>query len=78
LRSRTLQEIHANISFAILIAVVSIVLMLVSFFRIDNICEIMTIPVYFLTGVFLFTLLMVLKRIHLLVKHDLGTSDRAS
>ena len=72
LREQFLREVFSNISFAILIAISSIVLVLalilVSSPRIAD-C-VLSGAIFFLVTLFLLTLLMLLKRVHILVHQD--------
>ena len=66
-----LRELHANISFCILIAVatVTILLLVISVQKMDAIPRYLSLPVYYLAALFVLTLFMVLKRIHVLLSY---------
>jgi hypothetical protein len=72
LRKLYLREIYANISFAVLTTVVIVALLLtwlVVSSRISQIWRIvLSLPIYFLIGLFLMTFFMVLKRVHILLR----------
>lgn len=72
-RLEFLKEIYANISFCILITVIAIALLLVTFIGIDHkrLTYILTFFSYSLTAIFLFTLLMILRRVHSLLFKEL-------
>ena len=71
-------EIFKHISFAILVSVVTLSVLILamaspaSFASIPWIREIFSVVVYFLVGTFLCTLLLILKRVHVLFKKELG------
>lgn len=68
-RTKFLKEIYANISFCILLTVLTIALLLITFISIDTprFRLFLTFVVYFLTATFLLTLLMILRRVHSLL-----------
>ena len=76
LRGKFLRQIASNISFAILVAVVAIVSVLVLMFvgRIPNAVSVVSGLVYFLVTLFMLTLLMVLKRVHILLYTESDSS----
>ena len=72
LRQSFLKEVFSNISFAILVALVSIIMVL-TFVLVacSNLAErILSGVIYFLVTLFLLTLLMLLKRVHILIFHE--------
>lgn len=73
LRRRFLKEIYANISFSILVSVITIILLLLLFVDIQNegIISIINFFIYFLVTNFILTLLMVLKRVHILLSQEM-------
>ncbi len=81
----SLQEIYINISFCILISVVSIVILISSFFKIKyclflgfNICSlqwVISFAAYYFSILFVLTLLMILKRIYILLANEFGNSS---
>ena len=72
LRRRFLREVFSNISFAILVAISAIVSVLAVV--IVNACSaadyVFSVLVYYLVTLFLLTLLMLLKRVHILLRHE--------
>ena len=72
-RRQFLKEIYANISFSILISVVTIVFLLILFFdlKIEWLIDIINAIVYFLVINFILTILMVLKRVHILLSQEM-------
>jgi magnesium-transporting ATPase (P-type) len=72
-RTKFLKEIYANISFCILLTVITIALLLITFIGIDapRFTLILTLTVYSLTAIFLLTLLMILRRVHALLFGEL-------
>lgn len=70
-RKRLLREVYANISFAILIAVLAIIVLLAGvLFRGEAIALWSSATVYFLVMTFLLTLFLVLKRIHVMLREE--------
>jgi hypothetical protein len=69
IRAKFLRAIYANISFSILLTVLTIALLLITFIGIDvpGFKQILTFIVYSLTVAFLLTLLMILRRVHSLL-----------
>lgn len=64
-RRNLLQELYANISYAILISVVAITLLLIDAVASNSLVRfVVSVLVYFLVSNFLLTLFLVLKRIH--------------
>ena len=76
LKTQILQETYTNISFCTLIAIVTIGFLLLLYpeniFK-SVIASLLSFIMYYLVGVFLLSLLMILKRTHLLMKDELGT-----
>lgn len=64
IRRVLLKEVYSNIAFAILVAILSLVLLLMTAFVEELVIEILSGIIYYLAGVFILTLMMVLKRIH--------------
>lgn len=78
LKVNFLKEIYANISFSVLVAISTVILLLVYFLILQNYCCFLIMEdyhitqflmggIYFLVSLFILTLLMVLKRIHILL-----------
>jgi hypothetical protein len=76
LKIRILREVYANISFCIIVAVLAIVLLLAGPLRarLSSIAQVLVFLIYYLVGVFILTLLMVLKRVHILFSHEFDSS----
>lgn len=76
LRRRFLTEVFSNISFAILVAIIAIVLVLIRVLVDDaSVAEhVFSGLVYYLVSLFLLTLLMLLKRVHVLLSREAGSS----
>ncbi len=75
-RMRLLDETYRNVSFLILTSITALVLIVVAVFLGEGICgRIVSGSVYFLSGVFALTLLMVLKRTHTLLNEDFSAGD---
>ena len=74
LREEFLRQVASNISFAILVAVATIVSVLALVFvnRVSSVAHIVSGIIYFLVTLFLLTLLMVLKRVHALLSEEIG------
>jgi hypothetical protein len=72
-RKTYLKEIFSSISFSILVSVMAIILLLVHSQFLKGIIDqsISTFFIYYLVIVFIFTLLMILKRIHILLSDEL-------
>lgn len=70
---RLLEEIYRNISFCILLAIVTLIFLLIDFLDIKRlgIQQMLAFLVYYLVGVFILTLFMVLKRVHILVRREI-------
>lgn len=71
IKNKILQQLIANISFAILISIASILLILLTFFNNYFVNLIFHWYLYFSLTLFLFTVLMILKRIHILFKNEI-------
>lgn len=69
IRFEFLKEIYANISFCILLTVITIAILLVAFIGIDSerLKKTLSFVTYSFTAIFLFTLLMILRRVHALL-----------
>ena len=69
LRHKFLKEIFSNISFSVLISVITIIFLLIFplFSKIFLIPTILTFLIYYLVTLFILTLLMILKRTHVLL-----------
>lgn len=67
-----LKEIYANISYAIFISILSIIILLVIYFvSLESLLQFLSFLVYFLSINFIFTLLMIVKRVHILLANEL-------
>jgi hypothetical protein len=82
-KKEILRQIYINVSFSILISVVEVILLILFFLKIKtcilwnlNICFLLKMPpflsfsIYYLTGLFVLTMLMILKRIYKLLKTE--------
>ena len=78
LKNTVLKQLLANISFTILLSIVTILFTLATYFDIEYIKEIATWIVYFLLTVFIFTVLMVLKRMYLLFRNEIDEIERTN
>jgi glucan phosphoethanolaminetransferase (alkaline phosphatase superfamily) len=74
-KSLLLKEVLANISFTIFLSILAIVTVLATLFSNELLKNIANAITYFLLVEFLVTLLMVLKRIYSLFKHEMNNSD---
>ncbi len=74
LRRKFLSQIYANISFSILVAVISIALLLLLFIetRLPYFTLALNLVIYFLVINFILTLLMILKRVHILLASEIN------
>ncbi len=72
LRRKFLSQIYSNISFGILNAVVSIALLLLLFIKLDLpwLVEVLNIIINILVINFILTMLMILKRVHILLRKE--------
>lgn len=68
-----LRQIYSNISFCIFVAVLCVIILLFAYFDTQSALyyQILSLLVYYLVGVFLLTLLMVLRRVHVLLKKEI-------
>lgn len=78
LKNTVLKQLLANISFTILLSIVTILFTLATYFENDYIKEIATWIVYFFLTIFLFTVLMVLKRMYLLFRNEIDEIENAN
>lgn len=71
-RHGLIQEVYKNVSFCILVAVVALLLLLISFFSacVHSLAIAVAFLVYYFVGVFILSLFMVLKRIHVLLHRE--------
>ena len=69
-----LREVYSNVSFCILVAMVTLVILVAHFFGLKRhwFQWAVAYAVYSLTGVFVLTLFMVLKRLHVLLRQELS------
>ena len=76
LRRRFLREVFSNISFAILVAIGAIVSVLtLVLVNCSSAAEyVFSAIIYYLVSLFLLTLLMLLKRVHVLLSHEVGSN----
>lgn len=73
-KAKFLRQIYSNISFCILTAIVTLIFSL-SHFIVQDVMAIRLLVVagvYYLVIVFVLTLFMVLKRVHVLLSHEIG------
>jgi hypothetical protein len=79
LKQTLLRQIYSNISFCILVAILTLLLLLLNSFRF-TIPEwarlVLAFSVYYLLGVFVLTLFMVLKRIHAVLRKEVKEVSR--
>jgi amino acid transporter len=78
IKNTILKQLLANISFTILLSIVTILFTLATYFDIEYVKDIATWIVYFLLTIFLFTVLMVLKRMYLLFKNEIDEIERTT
>lgn len=71
-----LKELLANISFTILISIIAIIFTVLTFINNDVAKMVFTGLVYFLLSIFVFTVLMVLKRMHKLFNNEIDEIER--
>jgi len=76
IKNVVLRELLANISFTILISIVAIIFTVLTFIKNDIAKMIFTGAVYFLLAIFVFTVLMVLKRMHKLFNNEIDEIER--
>lgn len=71
-RSELLHDIYANVAFSVLVTILAIVaLVIAAVSPKDRVLQPTSAVVYYLLGIFALTLLMVLKRMHVLLRRDL-------
>ena len=72
LKETFLSQIYSNISFAILVSIVSIIVLLVAYFDLNGSCFALatSFAVYYLVTLFILTLFMILKRVHILLSRE--------
>lgn len=72
LRMQFLSQIYSNVSFGILVAVISIALLLLLFIRIDIllVVDMLNLIIDVLVINFILTMLMILKRVHILLRQE--------
>jgi hypothetical protein len=72
LKAEFLSQVYSNISFAILVSILSIIVLLVAYFDLDGSWFALSTSfvVYYLVTVFIFTLFMILKRVHILLSRE--------
>lgn len=72
LRDALLSQVYSNISFAILVSILSIILLLAAYFDLN--CSFFTLATsfaaYYLVSLFMLTLFMILKRVHILLSNE--------
>lgn len=67
-----LKEIYSNISYAIFVAILSIMILLIAYFICNvNLLKLASFLIYFFSINFILTLLMVVKRVHILLFNEL-------
>lgn len=76
IKNVVLKELLANISFTILISIIAIVFTILTFIKNDIAKMVFTGIVYFLLAIFIFTVLMVLKRMHKLFNNEINEIER--
>lgn len=76
IKNTVLKQLLANISFTILLSIVTILFTLVTFFDIESVKHVATWIVYFLLTIFLFTVLMILKRMYILFKNEIEEIEK--
>jgi len=79
-RKEVLRQLYINISFSIFISVVAVVFLIIYFLKIKkcvligfNICSLppfLSLAVYYISALFILTLLMILKRIYILLSRE--------
>ncbi len=68
-----LKEIYANISYAIFVSILSIVILLIAYFVCDfHLLQLFSFFIYFLSLNFILTLLMIVKRVHILLSNEIN------
>lgn len=67
-----LKEIYSNISYAIFVSILSIIILLIAYFICNvHLLQLVSFFVYFLSINFILTLLMIVKRVHILLSNEL-------
>jgi hypothetical protein len=69
------KELLANIAFTVFLSIVSILSTLITYVKYTIVKHIFEVIVYFVLSLFLVTILMILKRMYLLFKHEVDTID---
>jgi hypothetical protein len=79
LRRKFLGQIYANISFSILVAVISIALLLLLFIetRLPYFTLALNLVIYFMVINFILTMLMILKRVHILLASEINPPKKS-
>lgn len=67
-----LKEIYSNISFSILLSIVDIIVLAFTFFNNDYIYYAANFLNYYILTLFILTILMILKRVHLLLSKEIS------
>jgi hypothetical protein len=71
-----LKEIYNNISFGILISLISVILLAISIFPLPKLLKAaFSFFIFYFLSLFILTLLMILKRIHSLLSHNINEND---
>lgn len=70
LKTEFLKQIYANISFCILISIITIILLIISFLNISQLKTVLNFLIYFFVSLFILTLFMILKRVHILLSKE--------
>lgn len=84
LKRELLRQTYNNIAFCILVAIAAIALLLLYLldsklsFTVEQLAHFISFFVYYLTALFLLTLLMILKRVHSLISRELRTDPPES
>lgn len=73
LKAKFLKQIYANISFCILISIVTIVFLIIASLNIKQLESILAFGIYSLVFIFVLTLFMVLKRVHILLSKEVSS-----
>lgn len=76
IKNKILKELLANISFVILLSIFAILFTLITFIKHDYLTLIATWILYFLLSVFLFTVLMIMKRMYILFKNEIDELEK--
>jgi len=72
LKEKFLGQIYANISFAILVSILSIIVLLAAYFDLEGrfFLSAASFTAYYLVSLFILTLFMILKRVHILLSRE--------